>query len=147
MREPLKPGFSLFHWAKKITTETNLSGRGDDPLRLFTREEMAENNTEDKCYVILKGKVYNVTPYIDYHPGGRDFLLSNAGTDVTAAFMKYHSWVNHEDLIGELELGWVEQTAEEKAAEEAAIAAALKKATGDHGEGEGEGEEEEGANK
>lgn len=45
-------------------------------------------------------QVYNVTPYLDYHPGGADILLKTAGKDCTALFNKYHAWVNIDGLAG-----------------------------------------------
>ena len=34
----------------------------------------------------IAGKVYNITPYLDFHPGGIDELMRGAGTDGTALF-------------------------------------------------------------
>lgn len=33
-------------------------------------------------------QVYNLTPYLRFHPGGVDILASMAGKDGTAQFMK-----------------------------------------------------------
>ena len=44
-------------------------------------------------------QVYNITPYLRYHPGGPDTLLDAAGTDATALFQKHHAWVNVEMLF------------------------------------------------
>lgn len=40
------------------------------------------------CFYILlsSGFVYNVTPYMEYHPGGEDELMKAAGTDGTDLF-------------------------------------------------------------
>ena len=39
-------------------------------------------------------QVYNITPYIKYHPGGVHYIMKGAGRDATALFNKYHAWVN-----------------------------------------------------
>ncbi|KAK3742762.1 hypothetical protein QZH41_018975, partial [Actinostola sp. cb2023] len=36
--------------------------------------------------------VYDVTKFIDRHPGGRDVLLMAAGRDVTMVFESYHAF-------------------------------------------------------
>jgi len=36
----------------------------------------------------LHGKIYDITDYIDYHPGGLETLLPYAGKDITNAFGK-----------------------------------------------------------
>ena len=35
---------------------------------------------------MIAGKVYNVTPYLDFHPGGVDELMRGAGKDATTLF-------------------------------------------------------------
>lgn len=41
-------------------------------------------------------QVYNITPYMQFHPGGAAQLRRGAGRDSTALFNKYHAWVNAE---------------------------------------------------
>ena len=49
-------------------------------LAFFTKEEVSKHNTKDDCWLIIHGKVYDVSDYVDEHPGGdviltvRDFL-------------------------------------------------------------------------
>ena len=38
-----------------------------------------KHNKEDDCWTVYQGKVYDVTSYLDYHPGGRDKLMLAAG--------------------------------------------------------------------
>lgn len=53
--------------------------------------EVAKHNTSQSCYIVLKGNVYDVTSYLEQHPGGAAILLTNAGQDATAEFSKIHS--------------------------------------------------------
>lgn len=48
----------------------------------WTVNEVAQHNTRDDCWMIIDGKAYDVTPWIDSHPGG-DVILSYAGMDAT----------------------------------------------------------------
>lgn len=43
--------------------------------------------------------MYDVTRYLEYHPGGIPELLRAAGTDATELFNKEHMWVNHSALL------------------------------------------------
>lgn len=43
--------------------------------------------------IFYSGNVYNITPYLDYHPGGVDEIMKGAGIDGTALFQEIHSWV------------------------------------------------------
>jgi cytochrome b involved in lipid metabolism len=56
----------------------------------LTREEVAKNNTEDSLWVIVDHKVYDVTDFLDAHPGGSVVLQQVAGQDATQAFYNLH---------------------------------------------------------
>ena len=49
----------------------------------LTAAEVQSHNTAKSCYVTLGRKVYDVTSFIDDHPGGGDLILEYAGKDVT----------------------------------------------------------------
>ena len=38
------------------------------------------------CGVLSSGKVYNISPYLEYHPGGVEELMRGAGVDGTQLF-------------------------------------------------------------
>ena len=46
-----------------------------------------------------QGKVYNITPYLPFHPGGESELMKGAGRDGTKLFMEAHPWVNWENML------------------------------------------------
>lgn len=57
-------------------------------LQSFTAEEVAERNAKagKDCWLIYKNNVYDVTHYVDDHPGGPDLVTDWAGKDCTKAF-------------------------------------------------------------
>jgi len=54
-------------------------------LPTFLQADVATHNTADSCYVTVGTKVYDVTDFLDSHPGGADLILQHAGTDVKDA--------------------------------------------------------------
>lgn len=52
-------------------------------LPSFTPAEVQSHNTEKSCYVTLGRNVYDVTGFLDAHPGGSDLVLEYGGRDVT----------------------------------------------------------------
>ncbi|KAI4114335.1 MAG: hypothetical protein LQ345_004862 [Seirophora villosa] len=48
----------------------------------YTTTEVAAKNSRDSCWVTIGSKVYDVTDFVETHPGGEDWILSYAGKDV-----------------------------------------------------------------
>jgi len=80
-------------------------------LKKYTMEEVAKHNKENDCWLVIHGKVYDVsTKFYDEHPGGKDALLVHAGKDATHGFDSMHTMDQLKEyeemiLIGELEGG------------------------------------------
>jgi cytochrome-b5 reductase len=43
---------------------------------------------------VLNGKIYDISLYAEYHPGGVEKLFLGAGKDCTKLFNQFHPWVN-----------------------------------------------------
>ena len=44
--------------------------KGVSPKRLITMEEVKQHKTDEDAWTVLRGRVYNISPYIRFHPGG-----------------------------------------------------------------------------
>ncbi|KAF9885911.1 fatty acid alpha-hydroxylase [Aspergillus nanangensis] len=51
-------------------------------LPTFTPAEVESHNNAKSCYVTVGSKVYDITSFVDDHPGGGDLVLEYAGKDV-----------------------------------------------------------------
>ncbi|EEQ37627.1 putative cytochrome b5 [Clavispora lusitaniae] len=85
-------------------------------LKVYTIDEVKKHNTTDDLWIVYNGQVYDVTPYLDEHPGGEEVIVDCAGTDATEAFNDIgHSDDAHDILkgllIGKLEGGVVVEQA------------------------------------
>lgn len=78
-------------------------------LKPYTIEEISKHNQENDLWMVINGAVFNLTMYLDYHPGGAKKLMKGAGKDATALFNKYHPWVNFHNLVGKLQIGYLVQ--------------------------------------
>ncbi|KAL3692131.1 hypothetical protein R1sor_005782 [Riccia sorocarpa] len=56
---------------------------------LLTREEVSKHNNPKDCWIIINGKVYDVTNFGKTHPGG-PVIFTQAGRDGTDAFKLFH---------------------------------------------------------
>ncbi|BGO90392.1 hypothetical protein NBRC10512_004827 [Rhodotorula toruloides] len=58
--------------------------------KVITAEEVAKHNTADSAWVIVEGGVYDVTDFLEDHPGGKKVLLKACGQDSTEKFHQFH---------------------------------------------------------
>ncbi len=101
----LKPGFHLMDWTKLTKAASDLAGLRGEALKQITWDELAQHSSRFDCWTSFKGKVYNITTYLPYHPGGEEILMHGAGKDCTELVMQYHRWVNIDSLLGKCLVG------------------------------------------
>ncbi|KAI0404755.1 FMN-dependent dehydrogenase-domain-containing protein [Xylaria palmicola] len=63
----------------------------DPKENMLSAQEIASHRSATSCWVVVDGKAYDVTSYLDEHPGGAAVLVKQGGTDATAEFRKIHS--------------------------------------------------------
>ena len=56
------------------------------PGALLSMREILTHNTAASCWLLVSGKVYDVTTYLDKHPGDASTILPTCGTDATQAY-------------------------------------------------------------
>ena len=68
------------------------------------------NNINDKIWVTYKNKVYDITNFIDLHPGGKDNILKAAGGSVEEYWRQYPQHYKEEviNLLKDYEIGEIE---------------------------------------
>ncbi|KAJ3577719.1 hypothetical protein NPX13_g2846 [Xylaria arbuscula] len=55
-------------------------------MKEYTLREVAQHKQQGDLWMVIQGKVLDVTTYARDHPGGLDLILETAGTDATEAF-------------------------------------------------------------
>ena len=75
----------------------------------YTMEEVAKHNALPSIWSVYNGDVYDITMYIDVHPGGKKILEKVYGKDMTPLFNKFHGYVNINAMIGPLKIGTVKK--------------------------------------
>ena len=56
----------------------------------LTVAAVADNNSEESCWSIIDGSVYDLTDWISQHPGGSSRILGLCGGDGTSQFQGKH---------------------------------------------------------
>jgi len=61
------------------------AARGPE-MRAYTAAEVAKHCTRESMWVIIDGKVYDLTEYVDQHEGGSKAIMKHAGGDASVGF-------------------------------------------------------------
>jgi cytochrome b involved in lipid metabolism len=57
----------------------------------LTATEVAKHNTGTDCWSVINGQVYDLTSYVNSHPGGASLIKAICGKDGSAAFAGQHA--------------------------------------------------------
>ncbi|XP_059379662.1 cytochrome b5-like [Carassius carassius] len=64
----------------------NQDVKDEDTVKYYTREEVQNHNMSNDTWLIIHDKVYDITRFMEEHPGGEEVLLEQAGADATESF-------------------------------------------------------------
>ncbi|KAG5059049.1 hypothetical protein JHK87_000078 [Glycine soja] len=80
----------------------------DKASKSYSKTEVSLHNKRTDCWIIIKNKVYDVTSYVEEHPGG-DSILAHAGDDSTEGFFGPQHATRVFDMIEDFYIGDLEQ--------------------------------------
>jgi len=76
---------------QKVPEPTPAPETGSGSKRIITADELAESNKEGRQLIALYGNVYDLTDYVEDHPGGPEAIKDVAGTEATETFETVHN--------------------------------------------------------
>jgi len=80
-------------------------------MKQYTWEEVAQHNTESSAWVYIGNQVYDITTWLDRHPGGKEILLLTAGRDISDLFVTYHPFTDRAaEVLQKFHIGEVKST-------------------------------------
>lgn len=79
----------------------------DTPLHYYTLSVVRrEHSSASSLWCAIRGKVYNLTSFLNRHPGGREILLECSTGDATAAFEGEHAFSQSANsMLKKLQIG------------------------------------------
>ncbi len=108
-RHPVDTGNGMDSWMKQSTEEQleEIKRKASAPEKRFTRQDIEEHHTEDDCWIVVNGNVYDATSVLSWHPGGKDPITAHAGAvhmDTSEQFNSIHDNYAQEKLKGQPDL-------------------------------------------
>ncbi|XP_025282135.2 cytochrome b5 type B [Canis lupus baileyi] len=73
--------------ATEAASGSDGNGQGGEAAVTYYRlEEVAKRNSLKEIWLVIHGRVYDVTDFLKEHPGGEEVLLEQAGADASESF-------------------------------------------------------------
>lgn len=79
--------------------------------RIYTVAEVKEHNNGKSTWMVIHDKVYDITKFLEEHPGGEEVLLEQAGQDATESFEDVGHSQDARDLLDDYYMGEIEESA------------------------------------
>ncbi|XP_070504963.1 cytochrome b5-like [Chironomus tepperi] len=73
--------------------------------KLFSLKEVASNNSNKSAYLVIHNSVYDVTNFLNEHPGGEEVLLEQSGKEATEAFEDVGHSTDARELMKKYKIG------------------------------------------
>ena len=90
------------HQSESNGSQDEQGGTGES----LTLEEVQENDTPDSCWAAIDGTVYDLTDWVEEHPGGPARIEQLCGTDATDMFQGQHGGdEGPQNQLAEFEIG------------------------------------------
>jgi len=79
----------------------------------YSLAEVAKHNEKSSCWLVIHEGIYDVTKFMEEHPGGEEVLLEQAGKESTEVFEDVGHSTDARELLHKYKIG--ELTDEDKA--------------------------------
>jgi len=71
----------------------------------YSLEEVGNHKNCQSAWVVIKNEIYDVTKFLEEHPGGEEVLLEQAGRDATEAFEDVGHSTDARDMMKKYKIG------------------------------------------
>ncbi|WPH04326.1 Hypothetical protein R9X50_00721500 [Acrodontium crateriforme] len=110
-------------------------------VRKFTFDEIQQHRSAESTWVVLYGKVYDVTSFLPSHPGGTKVILELAGSDATEEYDPIHppgileESLPSEALLGEFDASTLPAVEKSEEIKQKSVSASPSQQTADEDDG------------
>lgn len=76
-----------------------------EEVKLYRLEEVNKKNDSQNTWIVIENSIYDVTSFLNEHPGGEEVLLEQAGKDATEAFEDVGHSSDARDMMKKYKIG------------------------------------------
>mmetsp|Transcript_12654 Transcript_12654/g.27386 ORF Transcript_12654/g.27386 Transcript_12654/m.27386 type:complete len:132 (+) Transcript_12654:137-532(+) len=100
--------------------------------KVYSLADVKQHTTDKSCWLVVHGKVYDVTDFLEEHPGGYDIIITSTGKDATQDFEEIGHSNSAKQLLEKYYIGKYEggDSAPSKTEQKAAAATQQKQTSG-----------------
>lgn len=73
--------------------------------KTYTLDEISEHNNKNSVWILIHGSVYDVTNFLEEHPGGEEVLIEQGGKNATESFEDIGHSTDARDLMKQYKIG------------------------------------------
>eukprot|EP01108_Squamamoeba_japonica_P001652 TRINITY_DN1721_c0_g1_i1.p1 TRINITY_DN1721_c0_g1~~TRINITY_DN1721_c0_g1_i1.p1 ORF type:complete len:152 (+),score=60.98 TRINITY_DN1721_c0_g1_i1:191-646(+) len=82
----------------------------DGGVSYYSAADVAAHSAADDCWIIVDGKVYDVSSYVEQHMGGEEALLRYAGKDASEPIHGDQHPLKVREILDEFYIGRLQET-------------------------------------
>ncbi|KAM3918877.1 cytochrome b5 type B [Leptodactylus fuscus] len=71
----------------------------------YTLEDVRKRNSAKELWLVIHGRVYDITRFVEEHPGGEEVLFEQAGADATESFEDVGHSVDAREMLKQYYVG------------------------------------------
>lgn len=72
LNESKRSSINQARYMELMKSQENLISKQCRPV---TKDELKTHNTQEDCWISYRGKVYDITKYLNFHPGGKFTII------------------------------------------------------------------------
>ncbi|XP_075045205.1 cytochrome b5 type B [Mixophyes fleayi] len=77
----------------------------ESQVTYYTLEDVRKRNCAKELWLVIHGKVYDITRFVEEHPGGEEVLFEQAGSDATESFEDVGHSLDAREMLKQYYLG------------------------------------------
>jgi cytochrome b involved in lipid metabolism len=84
-------------------------GETSESLKQIALSEVEKHKDSNSVWIIIREHVYDVTKFLEEHPGGEEVLLEQAGKDATEAFDDVGHSTDAKEMMIKYQIGQIRE--------------------------------------